>query len=90
MTITVDENNEQLVLSTGTKVYAYMGLVSVKFYQDDRGWELYYGSDGNIHISDMDDKPNFTKAELVEIASLMLARWSLFKLDVLNGKVPTK
>lgn len=91
--------SDHIILQSGRKLYVHMNLISIRFIEEDnKGWELYHGYDGQLNLTNWDysnapyneEIPEFTKDELTEITTIMLNRWSLFKLAVLSGKVPVK
>lgn len=91
--MTVGEDRHTVTLSTGKAIYAYGGLVSVTMLDDGR-WELTHGYDGDIAITSWKDEPNdytpnFSKAELFELAEMQIERWRDFQQAVTDGFVPT-
>lgn len=87
-------HEDDIVLSTGKKIYANCGYVGISKDYQEKEWSIREGYDGHIWLqdynSDKDDyDARFTKNELIELANMMQGRWEMFKQDVIAGKVKT-
>lgn len=92
MTIRID--GPDVVLTSGRRIPTVGRLLSVG--QDDSGtWEMMYGFDGYVRLTewagpvDDDNRPEYSRADLTEIAEYFIARWQAFRQAVLDGVVPT-
>lgn len=73
-------NRDTYVLSTGRKVYANQGLISIANQDgipygaaNDGPFDLRQGYDGSL-----DDDEAWTVAEKIELAEFMIAQWRAF------------
>jgi hypothetical protein len=81
----IDRDNYEL--SSGRKIYANHGLISISDNRDDAhdpGWEIGEGYDG--HLSEPNsshelDDPPLTAEEREELADFMIEQWQRFKQD---------
>lgn len=82
-------------LKSGKDVYANKGLISIPSRMDTAYPCLYEGYDGDIPLTRFDDEtdeqlPTFTFMELLEIADIMIGRWTEFKHAVEGKYIPFK
>lgn len=75
-------------LSTGRKLYANHGLISIAWDDEDREWEIGEGYDGHLYPQGSQDysvpdavawsEEPWTAEERREVADYMIAQWRAF------------
>ena len=88
--------NDYLTLSNGKKIYCNGGIIGLSKQDDNyrEVWHPNYGWDGGLadatyfpHFSEDDlEYDHITKAEMLEICDIMIARWQDYKKFVLEQK----
>lgn len=72
-----DDNNGELILSTGKKIDIYSGFIGI-----NKAGDLSGGYDNYIYSNNWDEGNRdykLTKLELIEIADYMISVWNKFK-----------
>ena len=77
-----------ITLKSGKQIWARMGLITIQKHQDGK-FELYEGCDRFIPLFDNQEKPIYTKDDLIELAEMMINQWQEYRFAIANGDVPT-
>lgn len=81
-------NNDYLTLKNGKKIYCNLGIIGLDPKPEEGEWTISQGYDGGVPYAtysqywgkgDEEFLDYITKAEMLEICDIMIARWNEFK-----------
>lgn len=73
-------------LKSGKEISVNNGILGI----EPKAMKIYGGYDGEIFLTEWvyDDRPVYTRDELIEIADMAIERWQVFKQYVALGFIP--